>query len=52
MNIALSEEVHSQVKIISVLKKKSMSEYLAECIEKSLKDDLKILNKLLKNAKK
>ena len=53
VNIALKEDVHSHAKIISVLKKMSMNDYLAECIEKSMKDDMKILESLLpKNAKK
>lgn len=46
VNIALNSETHSQAKIISILKKKSLGKYLEECIEKAMKDDKKILEKL------
>jgi len=46
VNIGLSPELHEQAKIISILKKVPLGKYLESCIEKSMKDDKKILEKI------
>ncbi len=53
VNIGLGDDIHSQAKIISILKKVSFGKYLEECIEKSMKEDLSLLSQFTqKNEKK
>ena len=53
VNIGLKDEVHSQAKIISILKKIPMSKYMEECIEKAMQEDSKLLSQFsTKNEKK
>ncbi len=44
MNIDLRKELHSQAKIISILKNISLNKYLEDCIEKALQDDVVLLH--------
>ena len=44
MNIDLRKELHSQAKIISILKNVSLNKYLEDCIEKALQDDVVLLH--------
>lgn len=44
VNIDLRKEVHSQAKIISILKNISLNKYLEDCIEKALQDDEALLH--------
>ena len=39
VNIDLRKEIHSQAKIISILKNISLNKYLENCIEKMLQED-------------
>lgn len=43
VNIILKKEIHSQAKIISVLKNVPLNKYLESCIKQGVKDDQKIL---------
>ena len=45
VNIDLRKELHSQAKIISILKNISLNKYLEDCIEKALQDDEDLLHK-------
>lgn len=44
MNIDLRKELHSQAKIISILKNISLNKYLEDCIEKALRKDEALLH--------
>lgn len=44
MNIDLRKEIHSQAKIISILKNISLNKYLEDCIEKTLQEDEALLH--------
>ncbi len=44
MNIDLRKEIHSQAKIISILKNISLNKYLEDCIEKKLQEDEALLH--------
>lgn len=44
VNIDLRKEIHSQAKIISILKNVSLNKYLEDCIEKALQDDEALLH--------
>ena len=44
MNIDLRKELHSQAKIVSILKNVSLNKYLEDCIEKALQDDVALLH--------
>ena len=44
MNIDLRKEIHSQAKIISILKNISLNKYLENCIEKALQKDEALLH--------
>lgn len=44
VNIDLRKELHSQAKIISILKNISLNKYLEDCIEKALQDDQVLLH--------
>jgi len=46
VNIGLSDELHAQAKIISVLKKITLQEYLQDAIENAVKRDRAILGKV------
>ncbi|MEM0231260.1 MAG: hypothetical protein QXW00_00570 [Candidatus Woesearchaeota archaeon] len=46
VNIGLSDEIHAQAKIISVLKKITLQEYLQDAIESAVKKDRAILGKV------
>jgi len=39
VNIDLRKEIHSQAKIISILKNIPLNKYLEDCIEKALRKD-------------
>jgi len=54
VNIDLRKEVHSQAKIISILKSIPLNKYLESCIEKALEEDKMLLKELtsLKETKK
>ncbi|MEK6917063.1 MAG: hypothetical protein AABW92_04940 [Nanoarchaeota archaeon] len=52
VNIALKDEVHSQAKIISILKDIPMGQYLDELISEAIKKDLSLIEKLSKEQKK
>lgn len=51
VNIALRKDVHSQAKIISILKNVSLNKYLELCIEKAMKDDHGLLQQILEQDK-
>ncbi|MEK6969440.1 MAG: hypothetical protein AABW48_03355 [Nanoarchaeota archaeon] len=46
VNISLRKDVHSQAKIICILKNVHLNKYLELCIEKAIKEDQKILQVL------
>jgi hypothetical protein len=46
VNIGLKEETHAQAKIISVLKKTTLQDYLQEAIETSVKKDRALLGRI------
>ncbi|MEK6852543.1 MAG: hypothetical protein AABX59_01560 [Nanoarchaeota archaeon] len=46
VNIPLSEEVHTKAKIISALKRVTLSEYFQKAVEEAVKKDKKILEGL------
>ena len=46
VNIGLKDELHSQVKILSVLKRVPLGKYLESCIEKGMKEDKALLDKI------
>jgi hypothetical protein len=46
VNIGLKDEIHSQAKIISVLKKTTLQEYLQEAIEAAVRKDRALLGKI------
>ncbi len=39
VNVILKKEIHSQAKIISVLKNIPLNKYLEHCIQKGIKED-------------
>ena len=39
VNIELDEKLHTVAKIVSILKKKNLEQYLSEAVEESLKSD-------------
>ncbi len=45
VNIGLEENVHTQAKIIAIMKKVPLSKYLESCIGKATQSDQKILEK-------
>ncbi len=51
VNIGLKPEIHSQAKIISILKGISLGDYLSKCIEKAILEDKKLLSKLKEEFK-
>ncbi|MDP3698494.1 MAG: hypothetical protein Q8R47_02810 [Nanoarchaeota archaeon] len=51
VNIDLRKELHSQAKIISILKNISLNKYLEDCIEKALQDDEDLLHKFTSQQK-
>jgi len=51
VNIALRKDVHSQAKIISILKSISLNRYLELCIEKSMKEDQSLLQQIFEPDK-
>ena len=46
--MGLKDKVHTQAKLIAVLKKKALGEYFAEAIEEAVKRDKKLLEELSK----
>lgn len=46
VNIELSDEVHTKIKIISTLKKITLSEYLQKIVEDGVKKDKEIIEKI------
>ena len=46
VNIALKDDVHTKIKLISVLKNVKMRDYLEEAVEKALEHDKEILKKV------
>ena len=46
VNIELKDDVHTKAKIIAVLKGMTLNEYLEKAIEKALKKDKKVLDKV------
>ena len=46
VNIGLSDEVHSQAKIISVLRKTTLQNYLRDAIESAIKKDRNLLGRI------
>lgn len=48
VNIGLKEKVHTQAKVIAVLKKIPLSKYLEEAIEASVEKDKKLLEEVSK----
>ena len=52
VNIQLSEELHTRAKLISVLRKTTLNDYLAEAIAKALEKDQGILNGLELDTKR
>ena len=48
INLPIREELHSQAKIISVIKKVTLNEYLRLAIKRAIEKDKSILKKLLK----
>ncbi|MBI4438373.1 hypothetical protein HY640_00405 [Candidatus Woesearchaeota archaeon] len=48
VNIGLREKVHTQAKVISVLKKIPLSRYLEEAIEAAVEKDRKLLEEVSK----
>ena len=46
VNIQLSEELHTKVKILAVLKGETLNNYLAQAIAEQAKKDEKLLKKL------
>lgn len=46
VNINLKKDVHSQAKIICILKNIHLNQYLEACVEKAIKEDQKILQML------
>lgn len=51
VNIDLRKEIHSQAKIISILKNVSLNKYLEDCIEKALQEDEDLLHKFTSQKK-
>lgn len=52
VNVGLKEDVHSQAKIIAILKGIQLGKYLEQCIEKGMEQDRKVLEKIkLKDEK-
>jgi len=51
VNIDLRKELHSQAKIISILKNISLNKYLEDCIEKALQQDEDLLHKFTSQTK-
>ncbi len=45
VNLGLEEDVHTQAKIIAIMKKVPLSKYLESCIGKATQSDQKILEK-------
>ena len=53
VNIGLKDDMHAQAKIIAILKRVSMSQYLESCIEEAMNADRKLLENLkIKNGTK
>ncbi len=50
VNIQITEQTHTQAKVIAVLKNVTLNEYFAQAIEEAIKRDLTLLDKL-KNKK-
>ncbi|MBI2133956.1 hypothetical protein HYU11_04710 [Candidatus Woesearchaeota archaeon] len=48
VNIGLKEKVHTQAKVISVLKKMPLSKYLEQAIEAAIEKDKKMLEEVSK----
>lgn len=46
VNVAISEEMHTKAKIISVLNGINLNDYLAKAIEKAVEKDKEVLTKL------
>ncbi len=46
VTFAIREDLHSQAKIIAILKKVPLGRYLESCIEESLKEDKKLLKQV------
>lgn len=46
VNISLKKNIHSQAKIISILKNIHLNKYLESCVEKAIKEDQKMLQML------
>ena len=44
VNIELMDGIHTQAKIISVIKKIPLGKYLEECVKKGMKADITILD--------
>ncbi len=51
VNIGLKDEIHSQAKIISILKGIALGKYLEECIEKAVNSDKKIIEQMKESKK-
>ena len=51
VNIDLRKEIHSQAKIVSILKNISLNKYLEDCIEKVLQEDEDLLHKFTSQKK-
>ncbi len=48
VNIGLKQEVHTQAKLIAVLKKMPLGKYLEKAIEDGVKKDKKLLEEAVK----
>jgi predicted HicB family RNase H-like nuclease len=46
VNIGLDEEIHTQAKIIAVLKTMTLNDYYVRAIEQAIKDNKDILKKV------
>ncbi|MBI4176360.1 MAG: hypothetical protein HY518_04085 [Candidatus Aenigmarchaeota archaeon] len=52
VNIGLKEEVHTQAKVISTLKKIPLGKYLEAAIEEAVRKDKKVLEEMLNGKKR
>ncbi|MBN4049139.1 hypothetical protein JYT91_00830 [archaeon AH-315-M20] len=52
VNISLKDEIHSQAKIISILKKIPLGKYLESCIKRAIAEDKKILENIKSKLEK
>ena len=46
VNIALTEELHTKAKILSVMKNTSLNQYLEQAIKAAIEEDKELLKKI------